>query len=65
MRASVCMHGLDIHRTRTHAHITLSATVLPKHKHARTAVVKLDTNGAFTEVKIIATTDVGKQLQDD
>ena len=31
----------------------------------QTAVVKLDTNGAFTEVKIIATSDVGKQLQED
>lgn len=63
--ACVGLHAWARHTSHAHAHITLSATVLPKHKHARTAVVKLDTNGAFTEVKIIATTDVGKQLQDD
>lgn len=28
-------------------------------------VIKLDTNGAFTEVKIIAISDVGKQLQEE
>lgn len=48
---------------------TLSRPPPLEHKNTMNqhtkGVVKLDTNGAFSEVKIIGIADVGKQLQED